>query len=246
MMFSMSSDIPSSVQTRSSLLNRLKQGDDAESWQQFYRVYGKVVRDFAIRSGLTDTEADEVVQETAIAMARHLPEYKYDPSVCRFKTWLLNQASWRIKDQIKKRKKEPGWQSVRDAGLPTPALCDDTKRTALACQVPDPSAMDLDAVFEDEWRKSLFASAVEKVRERFSPRQFQIFELVVLKEWPAAEVAKSLAVSTAHVHLTRHRIAAAVKQEARRLEKQLERAVQIRSNSSEPMIPASKAESSRR
>jgi hypothetical protein len=27
---------------------------------------------------LTDTEADEVVQETAIAIARHLPEYRYD------------------------------------------------------------------------------------------------------------------------------------------------------------------------
>src|SRR5882672_8614361 len=93
----------SSIQTRPSLLNRLKTGDDVESWQEFYRVYGKLVRDFAIQAGLTDTEADEVVQETAIAMARNLPEFHYDPKVCRFKTWLLNQASWRIKDQFKKR-----------------------------------------------------------------------------------------------------------------------------------------------
>ena len=39
------------------------------------------MRDFAIQAGLTDTEADEVVQETAIAMARHLPEFRYDPKV---------------------------------------------------------------------------------------------------------------------------------------------------------------------
>jgi RNA polymerase sigma-70 factor (ECF subfamily) len=231
MMFSMTSDIPSSVQTRSSLLNRLKRGDDAESWQQFYRVYGKVVRDFAIRSGLTDAEADEVVQETAIALARHLPEYKYDSKVCRFKTWLLNQASWRVKDQFRRRKKEPGWQSVREAGPATPAFCHDTQRTALECQVPDPTVVDLDAGFDDEWRKSLFASAMERVRERFGPRRFQIFELVVLKEWPVLEVAKSLAVSTAYVYVTRHRIAAAIKKEAWRLEKQFERAVEIRSSS---------------
>jgi len=93
----------SSIQTRPSLLNRLKSGDDDASWQEFYRVYGKLVRDFAIQAGLTDTEADEVVQETAIATARNLPEFRYDPKVCRFKTWLLNQASWRIKDQFKKR-----------------------------------------------------------------------------------------------------------------------------------------------
>ncbi len=64
------------------------------------------MRDFAIKAGLTITEADEVVQETAIAMARHLPEYRYNPKVCRFKTWLLNQTSWRIKDQFKKRKRK--------------------------------------------------------------------------------------------------------------------------------------------
>src|SRR5256885_1021142 len=86
----------SSIQTRPSLLNRLRKGDDTESWHEFYRIYGKLVRDFAIQAGLTDTEADEVVQETAIAMARNLPEFRYDPPGCRFKTWLLNQAAWRL------------------------------------------------------------------------------------------------------------------------------------------------------
>ena len=44
------------------------------------------MRDFAIQAGLTDTEADQVVQETLIAVSRHLPEFRYDPKVCRFKT----------------------------------------------------------------------------------------------------------------------------------------------------------------
>ena len=44
----MADDEHSSIQTRPSLLNRLKSGDDTESWQEFYRVYGKLVRDFAI------------------------------------------------------------------------------------------------------------------------------------------------------------------------------------------------------
>ena len=35
-----------------------------------------LARDFAIQAGLTETEADEVVQETAIEIARHLPEYR--------------------------------------------------------------------------------------------------------------------------------------------------------------------------
>ena len=137
----MASDEHSSIQTRPSLLNRLKTGDDAESWQEFYRVYGKLVRDFAIQAGLTDTEADEVVQETAIAMARHLPEFRYDPKVCRFKTWLLNQTSWRIKDQFKKRQ---GWREAcrrapkGQASRPRPKRDDTTRRArrrSSACRI---------------------------------------------------------------------------------------------------------------
>jgi RNA polymerase sigma factor (sigma-70 family) len=223
-MTTMASGEPSSIQTRPSLLNRLKSGDDAESWHEFYRVYGKLVRDFAFQAGLTDTEADEVVQETAIATARNLPEFRYDPKVCRFKTWLLNQTSWRIKDQIKKRQRAehgPG-ATPADAGR-RPALPDDTSRTATINRVPDPAAVNLDALFEVEWRKNLYTAALERVKSKFSLKQFQIFDLHALKEWPAADVAKSLGVSLANVYVTKHRMAAALKKEMARLEREFER-----------------------
>jgi RNA polymerase sigma factor (sigma-70 family) len=225
-MTSMADDDPSSIQTRPSLLNRLKTGDDTESWQEFYRIYGRLVRDFAIQAGLTDTEADEVVQETAIAMARHLPEYQYDPKVCRFKTWLLNQASWRIRDQLKKRKKCAP-EKVASPGVASPGLSpDETGRTSTINRVPDPAAGNLDALFEAEYRKSLFATALERVRQKFSLKQFQVFDLLVLKEWPAADVTQSLGVTLASVYVTRHRISAAIKKETKRLEHELEQAAE--------------------
>jgi RNA polymerase sigma factor (sigma-70 family) len=218
-MTAMAPDDPSSIQTRPSLLNRLKTGDDAASWQDFYRIYGKLVRDFATQAGLTNTEADEVVQETAIATARNLPEYRYDPKVCRFKTWLLNQTSWRIKDQLKKRRRSEGL-----LGGPPDRPSDDTARTATIHRIPDPGAPDLDALFEKEWRNNLFAAALERVKEKFSLKQFQIFDLLVLKEWKAAEVAQSLGVSLANVYVIRHRISAAIKKETKYFEAQLEQA----------------------
>jgi RNA polymerase sigma factor (sigma-70 family) len=224
MMTAMVPDEPSSLKTRPSLLNRLKSGDDAESWQDFYRIYGRLVRDFAIQAGLNHTEADEVVQETAIAMSRHLPEYRYDPKVCRFKTWLLNQTSWRIKDQFKKRKHDGAVASgslAMAGGSPAPPR--DETRTATINRVPDAAAADLDAVFESQWRKNLFDVAVERVKLKFSLKQFQIFDLVVLKEWPAATVAQSLGVSLANVYVIRHRISSAIKKETKRLETQLEK-----------------------
>src|SRR2546426_3125790 len=92
-----------SLETRPSLLHRLKSGDDPQSWQEFYRTYGGLIRFFATKAGLTADEAEEVVQETAIGVARRLPEFIYDPKVCRFKTWLLNLTRWRIRDQLRRR-----------------------------------------------------------------------------------------------------------------------------------------------
>jgi len=217
-MIFMAIDDPSSIQTRPSLLRRLKT-DDADGWMEFYRIYSKPLRVFAIQSGLTETEADEVVQETAIAMSRHLPEYRYNPKVCRFKTWLLNQASWRIKDQIKKRNREAGH-------MVSPQGADDTARTATINRVPDPASINLDDLFETEWRRNLFATALERVKENFTDRQFQIFDLLVLKEWTGAAVAQSLGVTLANVYVTRHRISAAIKKETRRLEAQFEQAAE--------------------
>ena len=211
-MMTMTGDEPSSIQTRPSLLHRLKEGDDVESWQEFYRVYGKLARDFAIKAGLTDTEADEVVQETAIGVARHLPGFSYDPKVCRFKTWLLNQTSWRIKDQIKKRAR-----GVQASGQL------ESDETATMDQVADPAAMDLDVLFESQWHTNLLAVAMDRLKDKFSLKQIQIFDLVVVKEWPAGEVARSLGVSLANVYVTRHRVAAAVKREVQGLERAMEK-----------------------
>jgi RNA polymerase sigma factor (sigma-70 family) len=216
-MTAMASGEHSSIQTRPSLLNRLSTGDDGEGWTEFYRIYGKLVRDFAIKAGLADTEADEVVQETAIAVARHLPEFRYNPEVCRFKTWLLNQTSWRIKDQLRKRHRNERLQqgTAADAN----SLPADKDRTATIERVADPATRNLDALFETEWRRNLFEAALETIKTKFSLKQIQIFDLHAQKEWPARDVAKSLGVTLANVYVTKHRISAALRKEMQRMER---------------------------
>src|ERR1051326_113545 len=100
---------PSSVHTRASLLSRLRKTESSDAWGEFYQLDTGLIRNFALGAGLIEAEAEEVVQETMIAVARHLPEFQYNPKVCRFKTWLLNQTAWRIKDQIKVRPKQASW-----------------------------------------------------------------------------------------------------------------------------------------
>jgi RNA polymerase sigma-70 factor (ECF subfamily) len=219
----MANDQPGSIRTRSSLLRRLKTGDDAASWQEFYRVYGRLIRDFCVQAGLTSAEVDDVVQETAIGVARNLPEFRYDPKVCRFKTWLLNQTSWRIKDQIRKRNNQAGVAGGAGATAhPRFASPAEETRTDTIQRIPDSAAPDLDRLFEVEWRKNIVATAIERVKPKFTLKQFQIFDLHAFQEWPAGDVARALRVSVANVYVTKHRIAAVLKKEVRRLERELE------------------------
>jgi RNA polymerase sigma factor (sigma-70 family) len=217
----------SSLETRPSLLHRLQTGDDPQSWQEFYRIYGGLIRFFATRAGLTADEAEEVVQETAIGVARRLPEFVYDPKVCRFKTWLLNLTRWRIQNQLRKRG-QPG-----AAGSSSPTTSDgspagrgdDTTGTRMIDRIADPAAAEFGAEWDAAWEKTLVTQAMEQVRARIEERQFQVFDLYVMKGWPPGDVAKTLGISTARVYLTKHRVAALLKKEVCRLEKAAEHAL---------------------
>jgi RNA polymerase sigma-70 factor (ECF subfamily) len=211
------------LQTRSSLLQRLKTGDDPQSWQEFYDTYGGLIRFFAAKAGLTADEAEEVVQETAIGVARGLPEFTYDPKVCRFKTWLLNLTRWRIKDQLRKRVSQEKLTGAPPSGgeRPTPPG-DDTQHTATVDRIPDPSVPEFGTEWDTAWEKNLLAQALARVRSRIDERQFQIFDLLVMKNWTPEDVARTLGISVARVYVTKHRVSSAVTKETRLLEKKLE------------------------
>ena len=197
-----------SLATRASLLERLKDLGDQDSWQQFYTTYRKLIFSFAVKHGLSGTEAEEVVQETVITVARNLPEFRYDPARCSFKTWLFNLTLWRIRDQIRKRQPERASTHRRPG---------ETDRTGTVERIPGPEGEHLTALWEEEWKKDLFERALDKVRAKVDEKQFQIFDLYALQSWPARKVARSLGVSRARVYLTKHRITALLNKETQRL-----------------------------
>ena len=67
-------------------------------------------------------------------------------------------------------------------------------------------------------RRSEVSGELQSFRGNFSLKQFQVLDLIVQKEWPAAEVARALGVGLANMYVTKHPIAAAIKREVKRLE----------------------------
>jgi len=195
--------------TRRSLVDRLANWDDRERWQEFFDTYWKLIYSAARKSGLTDAEAQEVVQETVITVAKNIDKLKYDPAIGSFKGWLLQITRWRIADQFRKR--EPG-----DAKR---ARSSDDRATATIERVPDSRVVDLDALWEMEWKENLFEAAIARVKKKIEPKQFQIFDCYVRKEWPAQKIAERLGVNVGQVYLARHRVGGLLKKEIKALQK---------------------------
>lgn len=200
------------IPTRQSLLTRLKHWDDQEGWHDFFNTYWQLLYGVAIKAGLSDAEAQEVVQATVIVVAGKMQtgEFKYDPARGSFKAWLLTLTQWRISDQFRKRQQHAERHPLLEA------------KTALMEAVPDSAAEErLAQVWDAEWRNNLMQVALERIKPRVSARTFQIFQLHVLKDWPVEKVMKTLGVGKAQVYLAKHRIAARLKKELVNLEKRI-------------------------
>jgi RNA polymerase sigma-70 factor (ECF subfamily) len=192
--------------TRYSLLSRLQDREDNESWKEFFDTYWRLIYSVARKAGLTEVEAQEAVQETVISVAKDIEKFKRDRRLGSFKGWLRNITRWRIADQLRKRTGLVG-ESNRATAEETP-------------EIPDEK---LEARWEEEWQSNLLQAAMERVKKRVREEHYQMFELQVVREWPVRRVAETLGVSAARVYLAKHRVSAMIKKEARALQRKWER-----------------------
>lgn len=202
-------DSHDSLPTRASLLSRIKDWDDDESWRDFFDSYWKLIYSYACRSGLNDAEAQDVVQEVLLTVCKKIEGFKYDPARGKFKGWLLRTTKWRIGDQFRKRK--PRERSL--ARHP-----DDTGPTDPFDRIEDLHASDLEAAWDEEWAKNLVAAAMFRIQDKVNPKHFQIFDAYVAQDLPVKQVMQMLGVSRAEVYLAKHRISRVLQKEIRSLE----------------------------
>lgn len=198
-----------SLRTRASLVARLRDWEDEDSWNDFSRTYERLILGVARKAGLTEAECLDVQQEVLVSVAKTIATFDPARESGSFKAWLLNLTRWRIADQLRKRR---GLPSASD-DAPTEA-----GDTATLERVPDPAGLVADQVWDDEWRMTVAEAAVDRVRRRAKPRHFQIFELYALRQWPALRVARELGITRVQVYLVHHRLSKWMKEEAARLE----------------------------
>lgn len=198
--------------TRSSLLSRLRNASDAAGWQDFFTNYGRLIHRTCLRSGLTAQEAEDVTQETVIAVAKKMPDFEYDRSRGSYKAWLWRVTRNHVAMFLRRKYREGARRAELPASVPgePPAI-----ENIAAADEPD-------AAWEEEWRSHLLQRALERVRGRISARTWQIFHLSTVMGWTVERIRESLRCSRTQIYLARHRAGSLVKRELDALRRELE------------------------
>jgi RNA polymerase sigma factor (sigma-70 family) len=201
--------------TRQSLLSRLRDWQDQDGWREFFDTYWRLIYNVARKSGLGDSEAQEVVQSTFIYLSRRMRNFRYEPARGSFKSWLRVVTRSRI--SVYRRS-----ELAREVFIREPLPGEGDEGGCALEQLPDPAADVLDEVWQREWEENLLSTAYRRLRSKVSAQQLLIFRLATAGDLPLTQVAKKLEVNLAQVYLARHRVGRLLKAEVQRLRRETE------------------------
>lgn len=175
-----------------SLLERLGQTSDAASWTRFADLYTPLLYFWALRLGLQEADAADLVQDVLLKLAQKLPTFTHDPRHS-FRSWLhtvlLNQ--WRTN---RRRALVP--VDGRDGALDEVAVADGTV-----------------AFTEAEYRHYLAQRALRLMQSQFQPTTWQACWMQVVDGQPAVQVASALGISEGAAYVAKCRVLRRLREE---------------------------------
>lgn len=202
----------SSLHTRPSLLARVAQWEDTASWNEFYRLYRKLIYGLARRSGLPHADAEDVTQDVFKRVAETIHEFECNPERGKFRGWLMNLTRWRITDKYNSKPKG-------EYHATSPQSDASSTGTSTINRIPD--QMKNEAEWELEWQRHLLDAACERIAKRVKPRHYQAFDLYVRQRRPVLEVSRELGINPATLYIIGHRLTKELKTEVAKLRQQL-------------------------
>jgi RNA polymerase sigma-70 factor, ECF subfamily len=195
--------------TRRSLLTRLKNWDDQSGWREFMNKYGRFIFGLARRAGFSQEEAEDIVQDTLLSVAKKIPDFRYQGEKGSFKAWLVMIVKSRIIDQLRKK-----YRRLPSVGSPL-STEEGTRIEERIAQQED--ELGHEAVWQQEWETYVLETALTRVRERLPAKHYLAFRMCCQQQKPPAEVAKALGLSLPMVYLIRHRAGRMVAAEIEKL-----------------------------
>jgi RNA polymerase sigma-70 factor (ECF subfamily) len=181
-------------ETHSSLLRRVRDPKDAASWQEFVALYEPLLLSYVRSRGLNEHDARDVVQEILAGLVTSMPDFQFDRSRGRFRTWLWQVTQNALVNAARKKQRrtaaETGWRQRNPTNENQP-----------------------DEQWLTSYRQRVLDFALEQVRGRTQPATWACFEQHILQGRASKDVAAALGVSANVVYVNASRVLARVREQ---------------------------------
>jgi len=176
--------------TRPSLLLRVRDLADAAAWDEFVEIYAPLIHGYALRRGLQDADAADIVQEVLREFARCVPRFDYDPDAGRFRGWLHTLTRRAVARQAR-----------QPAGRPLPAGSGEAGGPLETAEASSEQAFD-----DAEYQRAVFDWAARQVQSEVQPHTWTAFWLTAVDQIAPAEAARRLGITVGSVYVSKNRV----------------------------------------
>ncbi|WP_169979855.1 sigma-70 family RNA polymerase sigma factor [Tautonia rosea] len=174
---------PDDLETRPSLLVRVRDASDNEAWRRFVGVYGRLILADCRRRGLKWDEAEDVAQQVLTRVFQSLRSFEYRPDRGRFRDWLGTVVRNEVRRYQKRHQPRSAVEFLRMDDL-----------------------ADNDPAWNEAFARHILAVALQECRPHFEPRTWNVFEGVWIHRKTPSQVAQEFEVPLDWVYVAKSRV----------------------------------------
>jgi RNA polymerase sigma-70 factor, ECF subfamily len=189
----------SMLATSQSLLQRLHDHADDQAWQRLMAVYEPWLRGWLSRHALQPADVEDVLQDILVVISKKLPEFVHNGQPGAFRTWLRTILTNRVRHFLR-------GQRNRQAVLSPQPVTDWLE------QLADPHSA-LSRQWDQEHDQQVVRRLLASIQAEFNATTWQVFQMLVLENRRAAEVAEQLGITPNHVYVAKSRVLARLRAE---------------------------------
>jgi RNA polymerase sigma factor (sigma-70 family) len=193
--------------TRATLIQRVQNQQDDESWEEFIRVYRRYIYAIIRSMNISEHDTEDILQQVLINLWNGLPKMDYQ-KIKRFRSWLSTVTKNCVTDFIRKR--------TREANRLEKAGKDDTLSYLKTIRLPE-----IDSIAEREWEIHLTNLALENIEPLFSGKAVDAFRLSLAGR-SVEDIAAELDLKENSVYRLKNRVKERLILEIRHLRETLE------------------------
>lgn len=191
--------------TRGSLLIRLRDAQNHAAWREFVELYQPVIYRLCRRRGVRHSDAEDLVQQVLILVARAVDRFDASSERGTFRGWLYRISHNVIVNFLS-----------RDLPKNRATGGDDSAVLTAAAEKENSSLVRM------EVRRQLFREAAQRAREEFEESTFRAFWLTAVEDISIEDAATQLNKSTGAIYAARSRVLKRLRDIVQDLEREIE------------------------